>query len=116
MPKLRRPLPINLVKVRSAEEVRQIRERSRRNLRSHTAMFVFFFTGLFLATFIVGLADPGRSVNFSARAIPTWIAAAIAIPLFVIADILAALSIVGNRVESAKNWQSLWAFFLTIIG
>lgn len=115
MPKLGRPLPFNLVKVRSAEEVRQIRARSRRNLRSYTAMFVFFFTGIFLANLILILAD-FRGLSFSHDAIPVWMAMAVATPLFIIADVLTVMSIVGNVVESIKNRRCLWAFLLTIIG
>jgi hypothetical protein len=115
MPKLGRPLPFNLVRVRSAGEVRQFRERSRRNLRSHTALFVFFFTGIFLARLVLALAD-FHGLSFSSNAIPVWIAIAIATPLFVVADILIVMSIVGNMVESAKNRRSLWAFILTIVG
>lgn len=116
MPKLGRPLPFNLVKVRSADEVRQIRERSRRNLRSYTATFVFFFTGFFLANFMLRIADPGGSFNSSSQAIPVWIAIVVAIPMFVAADILAVMSITGGSIESRKNRRSLWGFVLTISG
>jgi hypothetical protein len=110
MAKLRKPLSIDLVKVR------QVQEASRRNLRSHTCMFVFFFTGIFLANFVLALADSSRSPDFSSRALPVWVAAAISIPLFVIADTLAVMSVVGNSPESTKNRRSLWAFMLTVTG
>jgi hypothetical protein len=110
MSKLRKPLSIDLVKVK------QVQVRSRRNLRSHTSMFVFFFTGVFLANLVVALFDSGRSPHFSPHTLPVWIAVAIATPMFVLADTLAVLSLAGNSAESTKNRRCVWAFALTITG
>jgi hypothetical protein len=113
MPKLGRPLPFNLVRVRSADEVRQIRARSRRNLRINTASVILILTALFLLPGIPLMVT--RKPVLSPHLVPAFIALIFIILLMVGADVLAVMSLVSRRGERFRNRSCALAFALLVI-
>jgi uncharacterized protein YqgC (DUF456 family) len=91
-----------------------IRTRSRQNLRRQAAFAVFISTALFFAPGIAAFAN--GNPDFSTHKTPIWVVVIVVIALFISADILATMSMTGNRGERKQNRLCLCAFALTIIG
>lgn len=112
MPKLGRP-PFNLVRVRTAEDVRRVRERSRRNLRTNTASVVLVLTALFWLPVIPLMMTSKPELR--PGSVPAFIAFIFIILLMLGADVLAVISLVSRKGERFRNRACVLAFALLVI-